>query len=378
MVEEAAVKPEEENQEETPVLSEEEQTLIESEGPVDGYAQAPVEVPEETEPGEKEQAAIDQVAATEKAAEEGDDKEAAEALQVRAKEVDLPETATEEEIVAAEKVKKDEADKGDVFVKLETELAKPEGQEDLKEFNDREKAYFFQMRRDRKTRQSAEAERDTALFNNSKLKKQIEEQKPPEEEDPLKGKDPEDFMTVKDVKELLAKQAAAPAVEEPAEEKEDPVIKSYLELQDNAARLAHPEDYDAVMELTKEIINSNRENVAEVGYNLIKGDAAFAELFPAAQVRWEAIEKAKKPEKKAEEQTPKEKEAEETKKEAAKKAQEKLLKNKEKVKTTGSINAGLVNETGEVLTAQQIVDMSDLEFSRLPKPTRDRYLKLYG
>ena len=50
----------------------------------------------------------------------------------------------------------------DHFVKIERELQKPEGKENLTNFTPREKAYFSQMRRDRKTRQIAEEDRDKA------------------------------------------------------------------------------------------------------------------------------------------------------------------------------------------------------------------------
>lgn len=95
-------------------------------------------------------------------------------------------------------------------------MAKPEGNEDLSAFSQREKAYFFQMRRDRKNRQKAQEERDEALFREMKLKAEIESRKAETKEvDPLEGRDDDDLITVKELREFRAKREEKKVVDEP-------------------------------------------------------------------------------------------------------------------------------------------------------------------
>jgi hypothetical protein len=112
------------------------------------------------------------IAAENKKAE--DLKKAQELLQGRAKAAGLPEDAPEADILAAEKKKEEEIDENDPFYRVEQLLQKEEKdvtEADLEKYTKREKAYYYQMRRDRKARQDAEAERDAALFSLSKLKR---------------------------------------------------------------------------------------------------------------------------------------------------------------------------------------------------------------
>jgi len=301
--------------------------------------------------------------------------------------VEEPEAKPEEKVV--EKPAEAAPEANDPFVKLERELNKPEGQEDLTDFSGREKAYFHQMRKDRRNRQRAEEERDAVLFREAQKKR--EETKKELEIDPLealKKKDPTDFLTVSEVTEILEKmqkpKEAAPAVEAPAV---DPVQMRYLQYSDKEARDAH-EDYDVVMELVPDIISENEshlvevakamksgENPAEKMYQLIKNDKEFANLFPVGQIRAEARKKA--PTAVKVEQTA-EKSPDEVAKEAkARQAQEALEKNEGKPKTTGHAGGGEDKPAGE-LTLEEIGAMSDREFSKLPKGVRARYLKLYG
>lgn len=314
-------------------------------------------------------------------------------LSDRAKKVGLAETATEEEIIAAEKKPKVEDTKLDIE-RLETELAKPDGQENLEGLTKREVAYFWSMRRDRRARQKAEEERDAARFREIQHKNQEAADKTKEvvEEDPLKElkeKDQEDFMTVADAIKILEK-ALKPASkkEEPEGKAVDPVQLKYLEFCDKEARSAHPEDYEAVMELAPEIVNSNdtyvkeiiqaiarRENPAEKTYQLIKQDPEFSKLFPAAETKVKARKAAeKKPETKTPEEIEKEKRAQEV--------QDTLEKNKDKTKTTGHAGGegGGAEESGKIdgYSVEDIMKMSDLTFAKLPKKTREKFLQQYG
>ncbi len=311
----------------------------------------------------------------------------------RAKKTGLAETATEEEIVAAEKKPATEDPKLDIE-RLETELAKPDGKENLEGLTKREVAYFWSMRRDRRARQVAEEERDAARFREIQRKNQDAASKVKEEvvdEDPLKElkeKDQDDFMTVSDAVKILEK-ALKPASkkEEPKGKAIDPVHMKYLEFCDKEARTNHSEDYDAVMELAPELINTNEAYVKEVGqaiangenpaektYQLIKQDPEFAKLFPAAETKVKARKVATGKSEKTPEELAKEKKAKET--------EETIEKNKNKTKTTG--HAG--GETGgegdsdkvDGYSITDIMNMSDMTFAKLPKKTRTKFLQQYG
>lgn len=333
-------------------------------------------------------------AAEEKTAAEKQKKELIE----RAKKAGLPETAAEEDIIKAEEKKREESDDPQLDIeRVERELSKPEGQESLEGFTKREKAYFHQMRRDRRARQKAEEERDQALFNLAKAKREEPEKTKEGEaaEDPLAElakKDPTDYLTVSEVSALLKKVLAAKTSAKKEEKKEmagpDPARIKYLSMCDNEARSAHPEDYDAVIELSPEIISSNEkylkeiaqaildgENPAEKSYQLIKADPEFSKLFPAAEVKVKARKaaKEKKPEKTKEELE---------KERRVKEAQDALKKNQQKTKTTGNVSGegGAAEDSDKIegISIEEIFRMSNLEFARLPKKTRQAFLEKYG
>lgn len=289
---------------------------------------------------------------------------------------------------AAAAAKKPDDTKIDM-AKLEEQLSKPDGQEDLKDLSKREIAYFWQMRRDRRERQKAEEEADSARFELSKIKAAKAKEEPAAKIDPLaelKKKDPTDFMTVKDVMGLV-ETLQKPGVKEeaaPARQQIPQIIIKHLQYCEQEARAAHPEDFDAVIELTGEILGNNSDyllkvrkalqdgdNPAEVSYQLIKNDPDFAKLLPAAEIRAKA--KAKKPESKKEEKGPEELKAEEEAK-----ANEKLLEeNKDKAKTTGHV-AGGESKSGDQYTLEEIAKMTDKQFRKLPKALRQKYLEQYG
>lgn len=280
----------------------------------------------------------------------------------------------------------------DSFAKLERELVKPEGAENLNDFSPREKAYFYQMRRDRKSRQKAEEERDRALFRESKLK---EEKKPEPEKDLLEGRDEDDIVTVKEVRELLGKKLKA-EVTKPVDSESNEVSQKiqvrYLQMCEKEARLSHPDDFDAVMELADELLPNNEnglreisdrtrsgENPAEVMYQVIKKHQEFQVLYPAAELR----AKAKRPPEAAKEMpgttpsapvlTPEDK----AKEEKARQAEKALEENNNRPKTTAHVSSR-EGKAAEELTLQEITAMSDREFSKLPRRVRQKYLDSMG
>lgn len=382
-----------------PLTKAEENFLLQSQPAPEEFGGNPApgtEAPEEGEEGKKE-TPVEKAPEEKKAQEKSDaDKKASEALAARAKAAGLSEKATETEIQVAEQKREREADEKDPLFKIERSLQenqdKADDQVDISkaDFTPREKAYFWQMRRDRKAKQQAEADRDAAKFELSKVKKEKPAEKPAEEEDPFKGKEDGDFLTIADVKKILAQG------QKPKEEiKMDfgsflalPAVQNFLKGCDVIAAQEH-KDYAEVMELTEEIINVNPDYQKKVAdafskgdnpalkiYELIKGDAAFSKLLPAAQTRV-AARKTKKTEE-ASKDEPKAKSAEELKKEAdAKRAEEALENNDKKPKTSGHAE-GKDKIEGSDLTIEQIAAMSDREFAKLPKKTREKYLEMYG
>lgn len=281
-------------------------------------------------------------------------------------------------------------EKEDAFDRLERELAKEEGKEDLKSFNDREKAYFHQMRRDRKQRQKAEAERDAAIFREIQLKnakKEVVEEKV--EEDIFKDRDPSDLITVEEMRALMKKEPKKEVKEEykpePIVDMNNPVMQNYLRLCDEKAKAKY-EDYEEVLELTNEIISGNSKyqveiaecfrngtNPAEKVYELIKSDAEFTNLYPVAQTRVKARKALNTPADKAETKQ----QVDPDKLRKAQEAQTALEKNKEKTRTSAHAVGADGQDSGEI-TLEEISKMSDREFANLPKKKRDAYLRMYG
>lgn len=273
----------------------------------------------------------------------------------------------------------------DTFVKIERELAKDEGRENLKDFSPREKAYFYQMRRDRKLRQKAEEERDQALFRERKSK-----EKPPE--DPLKvleGREDEDFLTVKDVKAMLKKEAK----ENKETPREDAGLQNmqmnYLKMCEREALQKH-EDFEAVIDLADELIANDTkaltevaertkkgENPAIVMYEMIRSHKEFETLYPAAEIRVKARKQAAEKTPGASSSAPVSTPEDKAKEEKAKQAEKALEDNANKSKTTAHVSSR-EGKPAEELSLEEINKMSDLEFAKLPRQVRNKYLKAYG
>ena len=328
-----------------------------------------------------------------------EDKEPVEGYLNRAPEAEKEEEEEEKKPVekkAEKPAEKTAEEKKDFFERVEAELVKPEGKEELNEFTPREKAYFYQMRRDRKLRQQAEEDRDKALFREAKSKQETKKEEKPEEDDLekfFKDMDPEDYLTVKEVKEVLSKAKAKPEPKRNAEEDEALRIMqtNYLKLSEEKAKVGR-DDFDAVMELAEDLIGKNQEAINEVSARTIKGENPavamyevikkhkdFDTLYPAAEVKAAARKKAT--EKKdtsvntssVTAPTPEDK----AKEEKAKQVEKTLEENTNRTKTTAHVSS-LEGKPTEELTMDEIAKMSDLTFAKLPKAVRERYLKKYG
>lgn len=273
----------------------------------------------------------------------------------------------------------------EAFQRLETELAKPSGTEDLSKFSKIERTYYHRMRRDREMRQKAEADRDVAIRENLKLKNP-----PPPPPDPFAGKAADDLLTVEEARGLLAKVPPPAPAEPPAPEAR---ARHYLVMCEREARSAHPDDFDAVMELTELVDNdpvhlkelqtaTNRgENPAEVMYQAIKKHKDFEELLPAAQTRVKARKSAAAPPASpaapAAPAAPTPPSDTAQPKTEAQKVQAALEQNGARPKTTAHASAREGKPTTEH-TLEDIAAMSDMEFARLPRHVRQNYLKQHG
>jgi len=276
--------------------------------------------------------------------------------------------------------KKDEktVEEGTLHGKIERELDKPDGQEDLGDFSSREKGLFYEMKKARQRAQKAEEDRDALMFEKvreakMKQEKPKEEAKPEEDDEDLFGKDadPEDFPTIGKLREISKK-----ANEKQTEANKARARAITLRLSEIGARdivEARREmgkdapDYDEVMGLAPVIIEGNEEykqkiaeayhkgkNSALVMYDLIRRDQKFNALFKPTK-------EAPKP--------PEKKEASEE----GKKTLEKINANEKKPRTSGTSGAG--GGPGDTeYTVEQLLNMTPEQFRKVPRDVRQKFL----
>lgn len=274
----------------------------------------------------------------------------------------------------------------DHMARLQRELDKPEGQENLKDRTPSERAYFFEMRRERKRAQKAEADAD--VLRREKLqrdKKDKDEAATKEIDDVLKDKDPEDSVKVKDIQKLMtAQKKQTPKDTDAPKNIIDPVlVNALLNAHDREARAELGEDYDVTLECADDIIANNPdylekvsralrtgENSAKVIYSLIKSDPEYAKALPAAKARIAA-----KGGKVSDGKTPKAPEKDADAEALA--AQQALENNGKKLKTsahTASEEAAPSKAYGNH-TFDQLFNMSDRDFAKVEKKHRDAFMK---
>jgi hypothetical protein len=261
----------------------------------------------------------------------------------------------------------------DLSTKIEEELAKPEGAEDLKGFSERERGIFWELRKERLKRQILEKDNDELRFERMKREKAAEPPAPPAHEpvkvtDPLADREDDDLLTVADAKKLLTSIPKEPApaykpLMTPEEVRTQKVeaeliltkqgVSDFLEVLDYAD-IAIGTDPGAAAYLRK--VKENGRNVALAAYNLIKSSP-----------RWSVIEKdiAERKGKQAPQ-----KPSDENRKRA-----EKIEENEGKVRTTGG---GGNPPVSDEFTLEEIRSMSPKEFGQLPAKTRKAILERFG
>jgi len=346
-------------------LTKEESAFVMS-SPPEGVAEAIDTEPEDKEPGEEVDIDADPG--------EKKGKETAEAKIEKKADTEAKEKPSE----TPEPVVEKKPDEGTLHSKVEGELDKPDGQEDLTGFSEREKGLFYEMKKSRKRAQKAEEDRDALVFEKIKAAKLAQERKPEPvaepEEDPFgKDVDPEDFPTIGKLKEISAKMAEKEAEATKARERHLTVrvsemnARQMIEVRKENGKDAP--DYDEVLELAPVIIEGNPDyekviyeayvkgkNAALITYDLIRKDPRFNSLFKPSAT-----------------ETPAKVETKPDNSDAGKKTLDKINANEAKPKTSGASGAG-GGGGGEEYTVDQLLRMTPGQFRKVPKAVRDKFL----
>ena len=249
--------------------------------------------------------------------------------------------------------------------KINEELAKPDGDEDLTGYNQREVGLFYEMRKQRRRAQTAEEERDVFKFRDiqrQQAEKQTEEKKE-EEEDPFKDREDDDILSVKDAKTLMAKMKSTQPDPADAQAASQVYFQPYIKACEREAKAKY-EDFDAVIEVAGVLIKNNEDyqkqiaksmgeggNVAVTMYHLAKNDPAYDSEIAKIQARTPQKKPGTSPE-------------------------EKIKKNLKKPNTSSSHGGGGVPDA--MPTLEQFVKMSDEDFAKVPKAEREKMLLKYG
>lgn len=253
-------------------------------------------------------------------------------------------------------------EKGDLEKRLEKELEKPYGEEDLSDYTPRERAFFYEMRRERRKRQEKQEEFD--LFRFKHLQERAKEPAPEKEpeakkepkKDPFEGKDEDEFLTVGDVKKILNENQPKPGTKN--EEKLVQVNQNlmmrnwFLEGQmrhDDFLDVVNsaPEVLEGDKDAAQEIMETARRggNPALTTYNLVKASSKYKGEKPEAE-RDVHQDRAKR-----------------------------IETNAKKPRTTGGSGSGSV-PAGEY-TYEELVSMSDDDFTRISPDKREKLLKKF-
>lgn len=266
---------------------------------------------------------------------------------------------------------------------IELDLEKPDHLVNLAGYTKVERGLYFDLKKARRKNQRIEAENRTLKFSDLKeaLKEVLPAAKPEKEEgddDPLAGRDDDDIVTVAEMRKIMAaKNKPAAAAKKEGEEAAAPVpllSKDSIRIQTIEARsnlkAQGVEDYDDVINFAEWALAGDTEaqedlrEVAKAGGNVLERTYYLI----TGSKKWPLIEK-----KLAEEKGPAAKTDAPDPDHVAR--AEKIVKNGEKIRTTGSTGGG--GTTGEY-TVEQIMAMSPREFGALPQKTQDAILLKYG
>jgi len=289
-------------------------------------------IEEEAEEGEKEEE-------EEKKNDKDEDKKDVEDEKIE----EEPEEAKEEDLTKEEQKKIDEK-------RVEDELAKPDGSEDLTGFTREQKGLFYAMKKERHNRQRLEEENDKLKF---KLFKRQDEDKKKEDED-----DPDALVTKQELKKIR---------QEAIDNANAQARNVFLGMWAREGRKECGENFDKVLNLGERLIDGNDFYKAEIlkatqnggnpaikAYELITTDPNFDKLYADTY--------------------PSEQKREEVKEEVVdtKSKNKKLKENLKKPVTTGAKGGGGNDAPKGELTAEDYAKMSDKDFMKLPPKERKK------
>lgn len=303
------------------------------------------------------------------------------------------EAGEEEKGKKDETVSPEEMSEEELREEMNNELSKPPS-ERRKDYSKRERAYFHEVKTERKKRQRIEKENETLKFKlmQRDAKAQIKDTEPDEDKKEDTDVDPDGFITQKEAKELIEKTAGK--VNQPDQTKTayNRNFNAYLNICKREG-LREYEDFEEVMECYDKIVANDPvyldrlgriiedgENCLVEAYKIIKADPEFGEVIVEARekLRKRTPTSAKKPEPKpSKEQKEKEEDAD-PKKNAAEKKEKKIEENLSKIKTSSSFPGGAGGADGAEITLADISRMTQEDFDALPKATRDKLVRRFG
>jgi len=290
-------------------------------------------------------------------------------------------TPAEKDAEAAKAKEKEAADTTAAEVErkksIEAAAEKPLDEVDITGYSPTERALFFELRKERRKRQDSQRETDTLKFQRAKeeAREQLEREKAEAEakateeaeHDPFNGLDDDDLLTAAQLKKILAGKKEAPAA--PAADQrlqtlqmENWVLRAKEKAPDLNLVLPYADkllinDEDAKAEVAD--VHRRGGNVVLATYNLVKAHPDW----PAIEAKLKAEGGKTDVQKKIEEEA-------RTNQERA----ERIETNKKKPVTTGA--GGGAAASGDY-TIQELLDMPEAQFGKLPKSQRDRILETF-
>lgn len=264
-----------------------------------------------------------------------------------------------EEKAKADETAKQKAEEQESHTKVERDIEKPIERVDLKNYTDRERKLFFEMRGARRRAQEAEAERDKLRFQQVQREAQekADREKAVKTEDTREDND--EFITAKRARELAteaAEKAAMKARQDAIAETNTKHSQVVFNMMTADVRRKY-EDADAVLNQAEAILKGDPEADAEMKSAVQRGENVVELTYHLVKKSPKWIEPKKAPDKVGEDR--------------AKRAEE----NEAKPKTLGA-GAGTAATGDNTLT--DILNMSADEYAKLPKAKRQAILKKYG
>lgn len=334
-------------------------------------------------------------------AKSGDKKDDEDTSASKKKDEDPAKDATDKSDAGKEEKSDEKQEEGALIEKINKELDKPAGQEDLTNFTNREKGLFYALKKERDRRHSVEEDRDALKFekvkkdNEDKVKQQ-QQKDSKEVEDARKelkeilDKEDEDFLTrtelkrIEELKEIIHKSESS-GTDSSAAEVDAVHRRAYVRIAEMNARDIitarglkgeDAPDYEKVMALADDILTGNKDyteaikkaarenkNPALIAYDLIRKDPSFQTLYKPGT--------AKKEEKK------------DDKEEKSKDGQEnlkKIDKNLKKKPTSANLGGGgssgvIKDNKGQEYSLFSLLNMSSSDFRKVPKEVREKFLE---